>query len=111
MSTYKIWLPYQLVSLETKQRQQPTKEKHIIQSTQNHQNKKSRKTNKKEPKLSEIIKKTAQEHLCTKCQHQSLEKIVIPPTKTGPCHTAVSICVRRSQHTVQPTTRLQTTVQ
>ena len=57
MSTYKIWLPYQLVSLETKQRQQPTKEKHLTHLTQNHQSKKPRKTNKKEPKLSEIIKK------------------------------------------------------
>ena len=99
------------MSLETKQRQQPTKEKHLTHLTQNHQSKKPRKTNKKEPKLSEIIKKTPNQHPCTKCQHQSLEKIVIPPTKTGPCHTAVSICVRRSQHTVQPTTHPLTTVQ
>ena len=110
MSTYKIWLPYQLVSLETKQRQQPTKEKHLTHLTQNHQSKKPRKTNKKEPKLSEIIKKTTHEHLCTKCQHQSLEKIVIPPMKTCTCHTAGSICVRHSQYTVQPTTRPQTIV-
>ena len=99
------------MSLETKQRQQPTKEKHLTHLIQNHQNKNTKKNQQKRTQIIGNNQKTPNQHPCTKCQHQSLEKIVIPPMKTGPCHTAVSICVRRSQHTVQPTTRPLTTVQ
>ena len=57
MSTYKIWLPYQLVSLETKQRQQPTKEKHLTHLTQNHQSKKTKKNQQKRTQIIGINRK------------------------------------------------------
>ena len=57
MSTYKIWLPYQLVSLEIKQSQQPSK-KHLTYLMQQQQTKTTKKNKQKEPKLSETIKNT-----------------------------------------------------
>ena len=57
MSTYKIWQPYQLVSLEIKQSQQPSKKKHLTYLMQQQQTKTTKKNKQKEPKLSETIKK------------------------------------------------------
>ena len=56
MSTYKIWQPYQLVSLEIKQSQQPSK-KYLTYPMQQQQTKTTKKNKQKEPKLSETIKK------------------------------------------------------